>query len=440
MYGRITRWGSIVSFWVLLGIALAACAPAPTPVPPAEATPTPPAEEAPVTITVWDYYGEATPIEPLIAAFEAENPNIKIQYEPLDWDSINEKFVVAVSGGNSPDVVTVDMTWVPGWAPLGVFADLAPFAQGELNGVPLDEAFTAGQLESMRLGDQIVTMFYDFDVYSLYYRADIFEEKGLEPPTTWDELIQVGKQLAEDTNGDGRADRCAYLVAADTFHFSQFLFENGGSLLTPDNSAAAFNSPEGIEALRFYTDLILKEGIGMHWTEEDAVGGVKDGRICMFSDGPYYMGVLAAGAPEMAGKIRVAPHPGNVRPGSYLGGTGLSTPAGAPHPAAAWKFIEFAMRPENQIGVYTYAGAAPGLRAALESEEVNQPNEYLGGQRGLPVFLEATETAHHFPYVKQWAEIDEVIGAAVEAVLLEEKTPQQALEDAAAEVNAILSR
>src|SRR5262245_23148566 len=52
------------------------------------------APEAKVTITVWDYYGEATPIKPLIESFEKENPNITVQYEALDWDTTLEKMNV----------------------------------------------------------------------------------------------------------------------------------------------------------------------------------------------------------------------------------------------------------------------------------------------------------------------------------------------------------
>ena len=78
----------------------------------------------PVTITVWDYYGEATPIKPLIEPFQAAHPNIKINYEAYDWDTTQQKLNVVLSGGGAPDVVTVDMTWIPKYAAQGAFADM----------------------------------------------------------------------------------------------------------------------------------------------------------------------------------------------------------------------------------------------------------------------------------------------------------------------------
>ena len=61
-----------------------------------------------------------------------------------------------------------------------------------------------------------VTMMYDFDAYALYYRADLFEQKGIAVPTTWDELRAAAKKLAEDANGDGKLDKYLYALCART--------------------------------------------------------------------------------------------------------------------------------------------------------------------------------------------------------------------------------
>lgn len=415
-------------------VVLTACGGAASP----EATQEGGAQEV-TTITVWDYYGEATPLQPeMIQAFEAANPDIKVTYESLDWDAMFEKLSVALTTGNPPDVATVDMTWVPTWASLGGFSELGSLSGGQVNGVLIEEAFSAGAVEAMTYEGQIVTFIEDFDVYALYYRADIFEQKGLEPPTTWEELIDVGQKLAEDVDGDGTPDQYLYGIFPDAFRWTQFVYENGGDVLNPDNTQVVFNSPEGVEATQFFVDMVNKYHFAYDIGEEEAIQGIKDGRIGMFSDGPYMMGVIKDGAPEMEGKWKVATHPYSKQPGSYLGGTGLVIPARAAHKEAAWKFIEFAMQENNAIGVYKYSGAAPGLKAALESPEVSAPDPYFGGQVTLPVFLKATETAHHFPYVRQWNEMYDIIEEAVTAALLEEKTVQQALDDAAAEINTLL--
>ena len=108
--------------------------------------------------------------------------------------------------------------------------------------------------------------------------------------------------------------------------------------------------------------------------------------------------------------------------------------------AAAWAFIEYAMRAENQVGVYKNAGAAPALTAALDSTEVNVADPYFGDEKAFSVFLDTMKTAHHFPYVRQWADIDTAFITAMQEIGLGTKSVQQALDDAVAASNDALKK
>jgi multiple sugar transport system substrate-binding protein len=394
----------------------------------------------PVTITIQDYYGASTPIKSVIKDFEQEYPWITVKYEPVDWDTLHEKFTVQVSSNDSPDIATLDMTWIPTFASNGLLANLSEISGGQMNGQPISDQYTPGGLEAMTYNGNIVTMLFDFDVYALYYRTDIFKKNGVDVPTTWDEWKSAAAAIAEDTNGDGECDKYCLEVDGETFHWSQILYQNGGSILNGDDTQAAFNSPQGVQAVDFYKSFI-DDGTGILWTasQGDRQNGIKDGRIGMFTDGPYYMGIMKSGAPEMSGKWGVAEAPYSQQPGSYLGGTGLSIPVNAEHPQEAWMFISFMMRPENAEKIFTIAGAAPGLTAALQSKAVNKPDPYFSDQNTLPVFLEAMSTATHFPYVAQWDSIQTTMDNGLEAAFLNKATPQEGLDDAAAKVNDELS-
>lgn len=424
----------IFSLMIVMGLLLSACGGA-TPQPASSEAPvTTEAVTEPVTITVWDYYGDATPVKPLVEPFEASHPNIKIDYQSLDWDTTFEKLNVVLTGGTPPDVVTVDMTWIPGFASLNAFADLKALGGGTLNGATWDQAYTPGGLDAITFDGKIITALYDFDTYALYYRSDLFEQKGIQVPTNWDELEAAAKALAE-------GDKYLYEFDADTFHGSQWIYENGGGLLSADNTQVVFNSPEAVEAITFNAKL-LQEGVAIDWTEDqgERIQGVKDGRIGMFSDGPYYMGIMKSAAPEMAGMWKVALHPYSKQPGSYLGGTGLSIPTSSTNQEAAWEFIQYAMEAQNQIGVYTYAGAAPALTTALSSPDVNIEDPYFGGQKAFDVFLQTMKTATHFPYVSSWSDIDGYFTTAMQEIALGDKTVQQALDDAAVASQATLGQ
>ena len=414
-----------------------------SPAPAMSTAPSASLDTTPVTLTVWDYYGmEVTPFTPdAIAAFEKEFPWITVDRQDLDWDTFIDKFNVAVSSGQGPDVATLDMTWIPTLASNDVLLDLKALSGGMLNGAPITDQYSQGPIEAMTYGDAYVTMMNDFDAYALYYRADLFEQKGIAVPKTWDELRAAAKKLAEDGNGDGKPDKYLYAVRPNTFHFSQFLFQNGGQLLNPEGTKATFNSDAGVGALDYQVGLI-GDGTGLYWSDADGdlPPALIDGRVAMFSDGPYYMGLLKSGVPDQSGKWKIAIAPYSKQPGSYLGGTGLSIPASSAHQQAAWLFIEYFLRPEQQVLVYTVTGAAPATTAALQSPELSQPDPYFGGEVPFTVFLDTMATATHFPYVAAWSEVDTIINENLDTALLGKTDSRAALDAAVVAADVILAR
>ena len=404
--------------------------------------PPPSIDTTPVTIKVWDYYGESTPIKPALEGFAKEFPWITVDYQALDWDSMQQKFAVGVAAGDAPDVATLDMTWVPTLASNGVLEDLSAMSGGQVNGAPVESQYTKGGLDAMTFDGHYVVMLFDFDAYSLYYRADLFQQKGIAVPKTWDDLRAAAKALAEDSNGDGKPDHALFAIRPNSFHFSQFLFQAGGSILNADNTQATFNSQAGVDAVTIQKQ-ILDDGSGLLWqdSEGDLTPAIADGRVAMFEDGPYYMGLLKTGVPDQSGKWKIAAAPYSKQPGTYLGGTGLGIPANAQHKQAGWLFIQYMLQPENETGVFTYAGAAPATTAALQSPELTKPDPYFGGDAPFGVFLDAMSTATHFPYVEAWSEIDNpILSDALQAALLGKADVKAALDDAAAQADDALKK
>ena len=246
----------------VLAIVVGACGsssasptPAPTGAPSSDAgassepTAAPSLDTTPVTIKVWDYYGDTTPIKPALDGFKKEFPWITVDYQALDWDSMNEKFKAGLGAGEVPDLATLDMTWIPTLAANDALEDLTQISGGQLNGKPIADQYTKGAQDAMHFGDQMVAMLYDFDTYSLYYRKDLFDQKGITVPTNWDELRAAAKALAESSKSGGKPDKYLTAIRPNSFHFSQYLYQDGGSLLNDDNSQAVFNSDAGVAAV-----------------------------------------------------------------------------------------------------------------------------------------------------------------------------------------------
>ena len=393
------------------------------------------------TITVWDYYGSATPIKPAVEEFRKLHPDIKVDYQAIDYETIQDKFSVAVSSGSAPDVATLDMTWIPTYASKGLLANVSEISGGELNGSPFEDQYSKGALEAMSYEEKYVTMLYDFDAYALYYRADKLKEKGIAVPKNWEEFRSAAAKLVEK-GSDGKPEKYAFQVLPDTFHYDQFLLQNKGSLLNSDWTEAALDSPAGEGALEFFKGF-LEDGSGIYWGKDqgDSTGlpGIKDERIGMFLNGPYMMGVLKDGVPEQKGDWKVAPAPVGLQEGSYLGGTGLTIPVNAGDPEDAWTFIQFLLQKEQQLGVYTDAGAAPATEAALDSPELNKPDPFFGGEKPFGVFRQALASATPFPYVESWTQIDRAVENGVTAALTGEKPVASALSSSAGRIDELLS-
>ncbi|MCT2195557.1 sugar ABC transporter substrate-binding protein [Paenibacillus sp. p3-SID1389] len=396
-----------------------------------------------VTITVWDNYGATTPIKPLIPKFEEEFPNIKVDFQEQPWDNFWDKMAAAASGGETPDIATSGLMWNPKYTVFGLFADLNSLSGGKVNGQDIQAVYSEGMIEAATTDQGLFGIPYDFDSYSLYYRSDLLEEAGVSvPPSNWDELVEIGKKLTKDLDGDGKTDQYAFLVMPDWYHFEPFLYANGGKVLTDDNKQAAFNSPEGVEALQFYADLVNKHKIGINWTPDRGsyVAGLKDGTIAMFQDGPYVMGLIKNSNPEQEGKWRITDALSHKQYGTHIGGTYLSIFEKSEHKEEAWKFIEFLSREENAIQVYKTSGAAPGYLPALDSKEVNSPDPFFGNEVPMEVFKKAVENGKPNPIVSSWQEISQTISDAVVKVVMNEATPQEALDEAAEQVNLILAQ
>jgi len=181
----------------MLGALLTACAaPAPstkaTEAPPAAAETTAP--ESPsgevVTLTMWGNHPEwKDRVLPIVAAFETEHPNIKIKLDQKPTDQYAVALNTALAGGDAPDLI--------GFYPGPALAEAANAGQIlDLTGkIDVDRLTVSGR-DASKVGDKVygVPAMGTYTV-GLFYHKKMFEDLGLTPPTTWEELKEVSEKL-----------------------------------------------------------------------------------------------------------------------------------------------------------------------------------------------------------------------------------------------------
>lgn len=333
--------------------------------------------------------GRSKALKQIINTFETENPGIKIVVEPQDWEQMTPKFFAAHAAGNAPDIIWCIMD------EMGAALDL-----GALE--PLENLFLKDWTEE-EIAD-IDDTFFNFGVrdgkhyqithsrnyMALYYRADLFKQKGLEVPKTWDEFVEVCKALTEvdpDTGimryGFGQAFN---VDQVDPQIMATRLLETQGNLFTDDGKANWANEA-GQEALQFQLDCITEYGItpeaAINLTGEELFTEFSAGKYAIISGGVVRMTTVRADVPFDPSAVQVMLYPsadgsGNA-PGT-INGWCVGVWSGSKVKDAAGKFVEAMMSPEADELWVTLGGQLAVRKSTVENLSdfyQNPDNHYL---------------------------------------------------------------
>lgn len=161
------------------------------------------AQDEQIELVYWSMWneteGQALVIQQWIDAFEQEHPNITIS---AVWNGRQNQTLVrtALSGGTVIDLVDQDADQIAGGLmlegmglPLNDYLDMPALDED----VPLREVFLPGTLDLFALDDEIYLLPYIYNTVQFWYDRRVFDEVGVEVPTTWDEFLAVNDALRE---------------------------------------------------------------------------------------------------------------------------------------------------------------------------------------------------------------------------------------------------
>ena len=278
-------------------------------------------------------YGEL--LKTKIPEFEAET-GIKVNFESLQESQLTQKLTTEFATGSSS--VDVFMT--------------RPLQEGLLfikNGwyAPLkDYDFSDYPENSVDIGRKdgvayIVPLVTEWQV--MYYRKDLFEKAGIKVPTNFTELEAAAKAL--NTNGVAGFGSRGKGAAAVT-QISSYIYNLGGRYL--ENNVAVFDSPEAVEAIRYYGKLLGNYGpqgvVSMSW--ENLMPVFQAGKLAMWTDASVFYGQVVDPAKtnipaENVGVAKLPAGPVDDSPFIVVSwGMGMSSKT--KNPTAAMKFLTWA--------------------------------------------------------------------------------------------------
>jgi len=389
------------------------------------------------------------------------------QYEALynrlaEWEEATGATVDVISKKNhfeldkeiKSDIATGQLDWCVGsnhssFAPQypGIYVDLRQY-------LPEDAIadFVAGNIAAATLNDKLVMLpRAQFDVSAMYYQKDLYEDADnaaafqeeygyeLAPPETWEQVADQAKFFADAPNFYGT--QYAGKEEAIAGRFYEILVANGGEFLNADGEPA-FNSEAGVEALNWFVDLYQAEAVPAgvpNYLWDDLGQGFASGTVALNLDWPGWAGFFNdPESSKVAGNVGVAPPPvgsAGVRSG-WSGFHGFSVTEDCANPEAAASLVWFLTNEDSQK-LESAAGPLPSRNAVWDHVIAEAEGDAYRSEV-LAAFQTAAETAFAVPQTPSWIEITNVLYPELQAAILGDKSPQEALDDAAEEATMVL--
>ncbi|MGA7936998.1 MAG: ABC transporter substrate-binding protein [Kovacikia sp.] len=392
-------------------------------------------------------------LQKLVDRFNQDHPTIQVESLYVgQGDQQLPKILAAIVGNAVPDLL-----W---YAPMltGQLVELDAIhpLDNWWRDLPIREQIDPALLESMKLEGHIWSIPFGTNNVGIFYRPSLFQAAGItKPPTTWDELRQVARQLTRDLNGDGRPDQHGMLLPLGkgewtVFTWLPFMWSGGGELIqqtgsgekrpaaetgrqkVEDDSMPPIQNPTytvdltnsgAIAALDLWRNLIQDGSAILSGPERGyELDNFLAGKVAMQLTGPWTIGQLQGTGADFA----VMPIPVGVEQATAVGGENLYVMKTTPErEKAALTFAAYVLSEPFQTQWAIGTGYLP---VNLKSRQSAEYQVFKAKQPAVDVFLNQAKYGRSRPIFPGYNRISENLGRAIEATLMGQSPPLDALQ------------
>ncbi|MDG5787096.1 sugar ABC transporter substrate-binding protein [Evansella sp. AB-P1] len=339
-------------------------------------------EEIEIRYMWWGSQTRHDRILELIDVYEEQNPNITINYEFLNFDDFAERLATQSAAGNAPDVFFIVDRWLPQYTDAGLLADLQPYIDsGAINTDHIEQA----SLDPGYIGDQLVGLNAGSNAFALGYNPEMFDEAGVpypEPGYTWDEYVEMGRQVQEALN-------LPYGITIDAQHdrmFGIWLRQHGYWLYNEDGTGLGWDDDQLFLDLVNWKMELVDEGIAQPADVAAAATNVENW-LLVTGDAPMQIIhsnqiVPAQQAADKEFAITTLPFHENGESGQYIrAGLFYAMNATTDHPDEVIHFMDFMTNSKDandilqaeygvpissEIRAHLYADADSGIQQTFD--------------------------------------------------------------------------
>ncbi len=388
--------------------------------------------ERTVVLWIWSAPDQVGVFNEIAAAFERENPDLKINLVVPDMNTYQEKLKVAIAAGAAPDVAYVSQGWIPPM--VHAFSDLKPYVQRD--GFDLNAYFPA-VINSFYTGNKLAALPFDFMPHAIVYNVGLFDAAGIKRPPNlvadmerwkWNDFRDAARKI-QQRNPDGTIKIGGFRQSAHWRDIYFLLWQNGAEFLNPTRTHAALNTSRGKEAYQFFVDLI---------NTYDASPKISEIGSVTFETGKAGMQSAAQGAgPNRSYSWDYTFMPWNTNKATTMSLAGYTMLSQTRVPEEAWRVIGFfAGEQGGKIHAQTaWPRNVPAIRSAASSQIFLERNPYYRVTVQSTAFARIPDT--NFTY--RYDDINKLATAELRNMLELKNSVAVGMEKIAAGVDAMLA-
>lgn len=385
---------------------------------------------ADLTLSGWAANNEESALlKDLVSDFNSSHEGIEVEYNAIQ-SKYKQKMKTQLGAGNAPDVFYVDSGYFSSFADAEVLLPLDDLAAADSFNT---DDFFQPLLEAFRYDGTLYGIPKDFSTLGLFHNTAMFEEAGVGVPETWSQLSDALSALNDNVSSE--KFKAPMIEYANGRSWWAFLYQNGGQVLSEDGSEAVFASDAGVEALEFLVGLkedgllAVPSELGSGWHG----AALASGEVATAVLGPWGL-PFVEGYEKNSGineKVDVAhlPTPSDGEKATIAYTVSYSASANTSSAAGSKELIRSLTSDEGMA-----KWARKGL--ALSARKSHSDLEYYDNHPRRQTLLEAGEWSHPFSFGPNSEAIANRIRPQLEAAMLGEKSPSDALSTAQEKINS----
>jgi ABC-type glycerol-3-phosphate transport system substrate-binding protein len=390
------------------------------------------AEDKQLTLLTWNLPIYEEKFRGWIAEFEEKHPDFTVEWLDKKGTEFGAFYQTQLVAGTAPDIINVQgMLWAEYAANDGL-VDLGPYLEAN------PDVLARYNPEGMKLwqydGKQYMLPYY-FSKTLMVYNKQLLEEAGLDgPPADFDQLIDYAYKIKE--SGEGRA---GFITLNFDWLYWSLMAMNGIELLNEDMTEAAFNTPEMVDVVTRLAQATTDGAISnISWTGRwvEPNNAFAAGDIGMYQGhGAALFWIMGQADWANADTLGVAEWPGGWGvPNAH----GLGISASTPYPDEAFDFIQIAMNDEWQT-IMADNFTILTLHEAVDQALIEGLDDPLK-QAALELSLANMDKQTGNWVTPLDARIKDAFWPDIQAALLGQRDPAEAIADAERKVNRVLRR